>query len=164
MCLLGSNVSQVFHDVKCETMGGFMYIDRIYSIWHNMKTRCYNTNAPNFKYYGGRGITMCYEWHYDFREFYKWALMNGYSENLTIDRIDNEKGYYPENCRWATVIEQNNNTRANNYITHNGETKTASEWARQYGIHRSVFNSRIRRGWTFEEAVDIKPRKYKGRG
>ena len=128
---------------------------RLYSIWHNMKTRCYNPNTEKFQYYGGKGIEVCEEWRKSFQAFYSWALANGYRDDLTLDRLDSDKNYCPENCRWADMLTQNNNTSKNHYITHNGETKTAAEWARDYGICRSTFNNRIRRGWTFEQAAHI---------
>lgn len=84
---------------------------RIYSIWHGMKSRCYNPNTENYKYYGGRGITVCDEWRDDVVSFYNWAMANGYQDDLTIDRKDNYQGYSPSNCRWATIAEQNKNKR-----------------------------------------------------
>lgn len=126
---------------------------RLYSIWHNMKSRCYNPNATKYEYYGGAGVTVCDEWKNDFKAFYAWALQNGYAAGLTIDRKYSGGDYNPSNCHWADRYQQNRNTSKNTYITHNGETKTAAEWAYQYGVDRCVFVNRIRRGWPFERAV-----------
>ena len=89
---------------------------RLYKVFRDMKTRCYNSNSPDFKNYGGRGITICDEWLNDFSVFYKWAYENGYDETApkmacTIDRIDNDKGYSPQNCRWVDIATQNQNRR-----------------------------------------------------
>lgn len=83
---------------------------RIYEIWKGMKARCTNPHNSHFKYYGGRGISVCEEWQ-SFPAFYGWAMAHGYSEHLTIDRIDNDKGYSPDNCRWATDAQQRSNKR-----------------------------------------------------
>lgn len=87
---------------------------RLYRIWCGMKRRCYNLNDAAYKYYGGRGITVCNDWKKDFIPFYEWALANGYADNLTIDRINVNGDYSPINCRWVTMAEQNNNKRAKN--------------------------------------------------
>lgn len=93
---------------------------RMYRIWTNMKTRCYNLNSPSFKNYGARGINVCEEWRNDFKTFYDWSMNNGYSDELTIDRIDNNGNYEPSNCRWVNIITQANNRRNN--IKVNGES------------------------------------------
>lgn len=87
---------------------------RLHRIWKAMHTRCYNRNSPAYGYYGGRGISICDEWKNSYIAFRDWALTHGYSDELTIDRIDNNLGYSPDNCRWATMAQQNENKRAQN--------------------------------------------------
>jgi hypothetical protein len=142
--------------------------DRLYRIWHGMKQRCYNSNSPNYPTYGGRGIDICDEWFNDVVAFRNWALSHGYSDDLSIDRIDNDKGYSPDNCRWATVIEQNNNkhpawtfTPKKPYRkkklktwTIDGVTKPITEWCKECGMTvQSVTYRVITKGMSPKEAL-----------
>ena len=127
---------------------------KLYAIHQSMKARCYNPNNKQYKDYGDRGIKVCDEWLNNFEVFYKWAMANGYEEHLTVDRIDNNGNYCPENCRWTTMKQQSNNRRNNNYITYNGETHTLSEWARITKQDRGALNSRINKyHWSIEKAL-----------
>ena len=127
---------------------------RLYNIWAGMKRRCSNPNEPAYDRYGGRGISVCEEWLQDFQSFYDWAMMNGYADDLTIDRKDNDKGYSPDNCRWATDKEQANNKRNNRLITFNGETHTIGEWASITGITSKAIERRLNRDkWDVEKAL-----------
>lgn len=99
--------------------------NRQYNIWQGMKSRCFQPTNKDYKNYGGRGITVCNEWKDNFMAFYEWSIANGYSDNLTIDRIDTNGNYEPSNCRWVDIKTQERNRRNNLYIT---ETKSLSEW------------------------------------
>lgn len=132
---------------------------RLYNTWSCMKSRCTNAKDTRYKDYGGRGITICEEWLHDFQAFYDWAIANGYSDTLTIDRKDNDKGYYPDNCRWATKKEQNTNQRRNRWITYNGETKTITDWARTTNIDYRALSRRLQRGWSIEKTLTTKPQR-----
>ena len=134
---------------------------RLYRIWKNMKTRCFNKNFHTYKIYGGRGISVCKEWAESFANFEKWANANGYNDNLTIDRIDSDGNYCPENCRWVSMQEQANNTRRNHYIEYKGVKRTLSEWARHLNMPYSKLKYRIQRGWTLEEAFNPKDFSYR---
>lgn len=127
---------------------------RLYRIWTNMKSRCTNPNIAAFKDYGGRGITVCAEWSDSFEAFRDWATANGYRDDLTLDRIDNDGNYEPENCRWEDRLVQGNNSRKNRLIEHNGETHTLAEWSRITGLSRDTIRFRIdRRGWDIGRAL-----------
>lgn len=127
---------------------------RLYRIWAGMKGRCKNSNLPAYKDYGGRGITVCDEWDNSFVTFEKWALKNGYDESLTIDRVDNDGGYCPANCRWATRIEQSRNRRSRKTIAYNGESLSVVEWAEIVGINPHTIYERLRQGWTVKDALE----------
>lgn len=116
---------------------------RLYNIWRGMKLRCLVKNEINYKDYGGRGIKICDEWKDNFISFKEWALTNGYKDNLTIDRIDVNGNYCPENCRFITNLKQQNNRRNNRFYTFNNKTQTISEWSRELNIEKSVLRNRI---------------------
>ena len=126
---------------------------RLFSIWNNIKTRCYNSNSPAYKHYGGRGITICDEWRDDFKAFYDWAVSHGYQDNLTIDRINNDGNYEPNNCRWVTIKIQSINRRNNHLYTIYGETKALSLWCEQFNINYKTVRDRLKRGWDIEIAL-----------
>lgn len=136
---------------------------RLYKVWDGMKARCYNPNKTYYPIYGGRGISMCDEWHYSFEAFREWSLANGYNDSLTIDRIDNDGNYCPENCRWATISQQNNNKSTSHYLTYKGETKTIMQWAEATGFTFHAIFARLAKGMSAEEAL-LTPLKTKGNG
>ena len=115
----------------------------LYGIWTHMKSRCYNPKTPDYRNYGARGITVCDEWKNDFVEFLYWALKHGWQMGLTIERVDYDRGYAPDNCTWIPMGEQSKNRRTVRRITHNGETHTISEWAKIVGINRRTLERRL---------------------
>lgn len=148
---------------KRETTHG-MSKTRLYSVWRGMKVRCYNENSEEFHRYGGRGITVCDEWlgKYGFKNFAEWAYKSGYDENAergqcTIDRIDNDKGYSSDNCRWITIKEQQTNKMEHKWEI-NGESHTLDEWEKISGLTKETIRQRIRNGWS-EDDVLIVPKR-----
>ena len=131
---------------------------RLYYIWQGMKKRCYNINDTHYHRYGGRGIVVCDEWKNDFEAFYDWALLNGYSEGLTIDRIDNDGNYEPANCHWATNQEQANNRSTNIKITIGNATKTLQQWCDIFEVDYKMVVARYHRNenMSLEELFDGK--------
>lgn len=125
---------------------------KMYKSWAAMKRRCDFPDELHKKYYLDKGITYCKEWA-DFVNFRDWALSNGYIEGYTIERIDNDKGYCPENCRWIPAKEQAVNKTSNHLVTINGVTKTISQWCNQYGVKWTTFYARIKRGWSGESLL-----------
>lgn len=127
---------------------------RLYREWASIKARCYYKSQAGYKSYGARGIKMCDEWLNSFEAFADWSLSNGYSDDMTIERIDNDKDYMPNNCKWISLSEQANNRRSNIKITHNGETHNLSEWCKIYGIDYKLAHNRIYKlGWSFERVI-----------
>ena len=126
---------------------------RLYNIFHKMQSRCYNPNYREHCYYSDRGITICDEWKNNFVAFRDWALKNGYKDNLTIDRIDVNKGYSPDNCRWVTPKQQSRNKRNNIPITYNEKTKILIEWCEELSLPYATILARLRRGWNGVDAL-----------
>ena len=118
----------------------------LFPVWTQMRQRCDNPQNHAYKWYGGRGIKVCEEWKSDFVPFYDWAMNNGWHKGLTVDRIDGNKDYCPENCRLVTHEVQQNNRRNNIIIEHEGVKDTISGWAKRTGISRNLIASRYRRG------------------
>lgn len=127
---------------------------RLYRIWNHMKQRCQNPKTDVFSYYGGRGIGICAEWN-DFYAFQAWAVESGYREDLTIERIDVNGDYCPENCRWATMKEQAYNRRNNHRLYYDGKYLTITEWAKLLGCSEVCLIYRLNRGWPVEKVITM---------
>ena len=124
---------------------------KIYNAYCAMIQRCYNENNKNYKDYGGRGIKICDEWLQDFMNFYNWAINNG---KLTIDRVDNNRGYEPNNCRWVTMKVQSMNRRNNLKFKYKGKERTVKELANIAGITEKQFRHRLERGWSIFRIIN----------
>lgn len=137
----------------------YNYKKRLYKVWINMKQRCYNPKHDSYKTYGGKGITLCEEWRTDFSAFEKWSLEHGYDENApkwecTIDRIDNNKGYSPENCQWVCIQKNLNKKGTCLMYSYKGKTQSLADWSRELGINYNALLSRMHRnGFNFEQAI-----------
>ena len=125
---------------------------RLYDEWARMRNRCYNKNSRDYQRYGGRGIKICEEWstYWPFRE---WAVSNGYEDDLSLDRIEVNGDYSPQNCRWITMKEQASNKRNNVFIEYRGERKNIAQWARELGLLKETINWRVKAGWSPEECL-----------
>lgn len=152
-------------DRSCHNPGNRIHggkKERLYGVWHGMRDRCENPHGKYYQRYGARGITVCSEWN-DYSIFRDWALQNGYDPSLqkyecTLDRIDNNLGYYPENCRWTNQREQSNNRASNHLLTYNGETHTISEWSHITGLNKHTIRQRVGRlGWEVGRALTEPP-------
>lgn len=138
--------------------------ERLRSVRSAMIQRCTNPKNSEYHNYGGRGITICNQWMTDRESFIEWAFASGYRQGLSIDRIDNNGNYCPENCRWATPKEQAANMRKNLYITLCGETHMYSDWPAILGLSKSGFRKRLELGWSEEKIVNTPKGSIKGHG
>lgn len=134
-----------------------MSSSRLYRIWYAMKKRCYYESNAQYKDYGARGIKVCDEWYDSFDMFKRWAISNGYNDNLTIDRIDVDGNYCPSNCRWATSKEQCSNKRNNRVLYFNGKYQTLQQLSEETGIPYTTLLYRIKHGWSLDAAFSLKP-------
>lgn len=134
----------------------------LYIAWLNMRSRCYNPGNIMYSNYGGRGIAVCDEWRQSSEAFMRWAEANGYKDGLSIDRIDVNGNYEPNNCRWVTKKRQYLNRTDSHLITAFGKTQTIKEWADESGINYDTIERRINAyGWSPENAVSVKPKTKK---
>ena len=142
--------------------------DRLYNVWRGVIDRCCNRNSKYYSRYGGRGISICEEWRHDYSKFREWALSTGYDDKArkyecTLDRVNNDGGYYPENCRWVNMKGQCNNRSSNHRITYNNVSHTISEWSRITGVRKDTLRRRIfKYGWSVERALTEPTHKYRG--
>ena len=128
---------------------------RLYGIWDKMRNRCNNPRNAGYRLYGKRGISVCDEWNRKpdgFYSFFIWSMNNGYAENLTLDRIDVNKGYSPDNCRWTTMKVQARNKTNSRMITYNGKTQCLKDWSEELGIKYSILQNRLNSGWSVDKA------------
>lgn len=126
---------------------------KLYMIWKGMKSRCSNPNRRDYQYYGGKGIQVYQDWANSFNAFLKWALLSGYRDGLTIERLDVSIGYFPNNCAWIPKSQQNLNKSSTTMLTAWGITRSLQEWALLYHISPKRLDARIRLGWSSEDAL-----------
>lgn len=140
-------------DAKRRTIHG-EHGTHLHNVWCAMRRRCRNENSKDYIHYGGRGIKVCSEWDKDFTCFKNWALSNGYSEELTIDRINVDGNYEPNNCRWTSMKAQSNNRSNSRFVTYNGETHTIQEWSEILNIPYNTLYMRLKNGWSVDRALN----------
>lgn len=143
---------------KVEQVNNHQRGTRLHWVWRAMNQRCNNPNNKAYKNYGGRGIRVCSAWQgvYGFTNFSEWAVSNGYKEGLTLDRINNNENYCPENCRWVTNGIQALNKRTTVFVTYKGETKPLIQWSRELGVPYSCLQTRHYKGYTDTEIIEGK--------
>ena len=154
------------HQIKNQDTGRFekkhgLSKSKIYHVWLSMRERCNSKKNKSYKNYGAKGIKVCEEWENSFLCFYNFSISNGYKEGLTIDRIDSNLGYYPENCRFVTVKEQNRNYGRNRLITYNGETLCVSDMADKYKVNRGTVLFRLKNGKSLDEVFSTEDKRFK---
>lgn len=152
---------EILHNLRYK--GDYSHL--LYGVFRQMQSRCYDSSSQYYKNYGGRGIRVCNEWLGDngLDNFREWAINNGYRKGLTIDRIDNDRDYSPNNCRWVDMKTQSNNKRNNVCFEMNGTTKTLTQWCEEYNVPFARTEARLMKmGWSLEEALTIP--KYGKRG
>lgn len=156
-CLLKTNIQNLRppKTIHGESSRIYKNVTPEYNAWMRMKSRCYRLENDSYPRYGGRGITVCDRWKNDYGAFLQ-DMGRIPSKHHSLDRINNDGNYDPENCRWATMVEQNRNKSNNKYILLNGESKTQSEWAREFGISKSTLSRRLKSGWPIELALTEK--------
>ncbi len=154
--IIGNNLARGYtNSCGCIKLKHKMTNTRLYKIWTSMNNRCRNVNNHKpYKNYSLKGIIVCDEWKKDFLYFYNWSIKNGYNDKLEIDRKNNNEGYSPENCKWATRLEQNNNTRSNRLITYNGEIHTMAEWSRIKNIDYIILFKRIKNNFPIDKLFE----------
>lgn len=148
-CYRAENTGRV-HTTHGGTKNG--KTEHLYSVWAGMHSRCNCEKNTAYKYYGRKGVTVCDEWN-KYETFKEWALSNGYKQGLTIDRIDVNGNYCPDNCRWVTYIEQANNKTDSRMVHAFGETRTVAEWAKRNGLKYATLLGRLNNGWDAEKAI-----------
>lgn len=132
---------------------------KLHNVFNGMKQRCYDPNHVRYGKYGGKGITICDEWLRDFMSFYDWCMENGWKEGLTVDRIDHDLGYSPDNCRIVSYAVQSNNLSNNRMVTWRGRTQTITQWSRETGLRFNTIKNRIKNGWDMDDVMTKPARK-----
>lgn len=136
---------------------------RLHHLLFLIKSRCYDKKCWAYPYYGERGIKVCQEWLENSKSFIRWSLLNGYKEDLQIDRINNDGDYSPNNCRWVTQLENANNKRNNSYIEHNGQIKSLSQWCRELNLDYKYTHYKVKyKGFTIQQVIDYIKNKESG--
>lgn len=156
----GGSTSCGCYNREIITKPDAVYKERLYSVWSSMKSRCCCATDRSYKNYGGRGIRVCEEWRSDYKAFKQWAYSHGYADGLWLDRVNNNDDYSPENCRWATTMEQARNKRTNVFVEYNGQTMCLIDAAAASGIKVATIKRRMELGWPTEKLFIPAENKY----